>query len=59
MGLINYFKETKNEMKHITWPTVQQAVTFTVVVILVSLFVALLLGLFQYLFSEFIIKNII
>ena len=59
MGLITYFKETKNEMKHVTWPTTRQALVFTVAVVVVSVLVALLLGLFDYLFSEYIIKGII
>jgi preprotein translocase SecE subunit len=59
MSLITYFKDTKNEMKHVTWPTVRQTVVFTVAVIIVSLLVAALLGFFDYVFSEYLIKNII
>lgn len=59
MSLITYFKETRIEMKHVTWPTTRQSVIFTVAVIIVSLLVAALLGFFDYVFSEYIIKNII
>lgn len=59
MSLITYFKDTKAEMKHVTWPTARQAVIFTVAVILTSVIVAVLLGFFDYVFSEYIIKNII
>ena len=59
MSLITYFKETKTEIKHVTWPSMRQAVIYTVAVIAVSVVVAALLGFFDYIFSEFIIKNII
>ncbi len=59
MSLITYFKDTKNEMKHVTWPTPRQTVVFTVSVIVMSLFVALFLGFFDYIFSEYVIKYII
>ena len=59
MSIITYFKETKNEMKHFTWPSMRQAVIYTVAVVVVSVAVALLLGFFDYIFSEFIIKNVI
>ncbi|MDD5170891.1 MAG: preprotein translocase subunit SecE [Syntrophales bacterium] len=59
MSLITYFKDTKNEMKHVTWPTVRQTVVFTVAVIVVSVIVAALLGLFDYIFSTYVIQNII
>jgi len=59
MSLITYFKETKIEIKYVTWPTVRQAVIFTIAVIVVSIIVAILLGFFDYIFSEFIIKNVI
>ena len=52
MGIINYVKETRGELKHVSWPTKKQAVTYTVVVILLSLGIALYLGLFDYIFSQ-------
>ena len=48
MGLIQYIKETQVELKHVSWPTRRQAIAFTVVVILVSVGVALYLGLLDY-----------
>ena len=49
--LVNYVKETKGEMRHVSWPTRKQSTIFTIVVILVSLFVAAYLGFFDYIFS--------
>lgn len=52
MGLFNYFKETKTEMKHVNWPTRQQTISFTIIVIVLSVLVAAFLGFFDYLFAN-------
>jgi preprotein translocase SecE subunit len=52
MGLIQYIKETQVELKHVSWPTRNQAIVFTIVVILVSVGTALFLG-----FLDFLLKN--
>ncbi|MGB8815835.1 MAG: preprotein translocase subunit SecE [Minisyncoccia bacterium] len=49
--LTDYILETKTEMKHVSWPTRQQTIIFTVVIILVSVGVSVYLGLFDYIFS--------
>ncbi|HEV8666298.1 MAG TPA: preprotein translocase subunit SecE [Candidatus Paceibacterota bacterium] len=54
----NYLKEVRAEMKHVSWPSRNQTIVFTVVVIGVSLFTALYLGAWDYLFSLFIKKII-
>ncbi len=51
-SFIEYLKETKGELKHVRWPTKQQTVVFTIVVILISLGVAFFLGLFDFLFLK-------
>lgn len=51
MAFIEYLKETKAELKHVSWPTRKQAIAFTVIVIAVSIFTAVFLGLFDTLFS--------
>jgi preprotein translocase subunit SecE len=50
--LINYFKETKEEMGHVSWPTRRQTIVYTSLVIFISLFVAVLLGVFDALFTK-------
>lgn len=47
-----YIKEVIAESKNVTWPTRNQTIFFTIAVIIVSLFVAYYLGLFDYLFSR-------
>ena len=51
MGIINYIRETKGEMKHVSWPTRYQATMYTVLIIVISLFVAAYLGLFDWIFT--------
>ncbi len=49
--LTTYLKETKTELGHVNWPTRNQTIIFTVAVVLISLAVAYLLGLFDAIFS--------
>lgn len=59
MSLISYFKGTAAEIKHISWPTTKQAGIYTTLVILISLFVAAYLGVFDHIFTtgiNFLVK---
>lgn len=58
MGLTDYIKETQVEMRHVTWPTRSQAINYTIVVILISLVVAAILGLFDGIFHSLLAKII-
>ncbi|MCA9363751.1 preprotein translocase subunit SecE [Candidatus Kaiserbacteria bacterium] len=49
---INYLKDTKTELKHVSWPSYKQAATYTALVIGISILVALFTGAFDYLFSQ-------
>lgn len=51
MSITSYLKETRAELSQVTWPTWNQAVLFTVAVIVISLAVAYFLGFFDFLFS--------
>lgn len=51
MKLIEYIKETRAEMRHVIWPKTSVAVTYTVLIIILCILVALLLGFFDYLFG--------
>ncbi len=44
---IEYLKDTKGEMKHVSWPTKQQTIAYTILVIALSLFISVLLGVFD------------
>ncbi len=58
MGLAQYIRDTKGELKHVSWPTRRQAIIFTVIVILISVAVSFYLGLFDALFT-FILEKIV
>jgi preprotein translocase subunit SecE len=47
---IEYIKEVKSEMKNVTWPTRNQAVFFTLAVLIISVAIAYYLGFFDYVF---------
>ncbi len=51
MSIIQYFKDTQGELRHVAWPTRAQTIVFTVLVAFVSVAVALYLGLFDYIFT--------
>ncbi len=58
MKLVEYIRETKGELKHVSWPTRRQAIAFTVLVVALSLIVSVYLGVFDAIFSE-IVKMIV
>ena len=49
--LIEYVKAVRDEFAHVTWPTRNQAIAYTALVIGISLFVAVLLGGFDFIFT--------
>jgi len=51
MNIQNYIKDTKGELKHVTWPTKEQTINFTLIVIALSLVVGALLGVFDFIFT--------
>ena len=52
MSLFSYFQETQAELRHVAWPTQLQTIVYTVLVIGISLFIALYLGLFDFIFTS-------
>jgi preprotein translocase subunit SecE len=52
--MFDYFRNVRAEMKHVSWPSRRLTIVYTVVVILVSLAVAIYLGLLDYIFTGFI-----
>lgn len=55
----SFLKESKIELKKVTWPTREDAIRHTVVVIILSLVIAAFLGtldkIFQFLLSVFVL----
>jgi preprotein translocase SecE subunit len=52
MKITDYVKETKTEMSHVTWPTRKQAAAYSLLVVLISIGIAVFLGVFDYIFSR-------
>jgi len=53
-SFINYLKDTRAELKHVSWPTRKQAINYTLLVICISILVALLLGFMDFTFTRLI-----
>ena len=53
-----FFSESQQELRHVNWPTRDEAIRLTTIVIGISVGLAVFLGSFDYLFS-FLIKNIV
>jgi len=51
-AVIKYLKETRAELKKVNWPSRQEATNLTLIVIAVTTFMALLLGLLDYIFAK-------
>ena len=56
--LTNYLKDVKLEMRKVDWPTREEWVRHTIMVIAVTLVVAVILSMFDLLFTGFL-RNII
>ncbi len=56
MKLVDYIKDTKSELKHVSWPTRKQAITFTMIVVVISIVIAIYLGALDALFTLLLSK---
>ena len=56
--LVQYIKDSKNEIKKVTWPTKKEIKQHTILVITISLAVAAFLGLVDYILTQVIEKII-
>lgn len=51
MGFIDYLRDTRGELRHVTWPTRAQAINYTIIVLSISIGTGIFLGFLDYLFS--------
>ena len=56
--ITEYFKETKTELKHVIWPSRNQTLYYTLIVIVLSVIIAYYLGIFDFIFSQGLTKII-
>ena len=52
--MLNHFKDVRAEMKHVSWPSTRLTIAYSAVVVILSLAVAVYLGLLDFVFSGFI-----
>ncbi len=50
--VVKYFRETRGELRKVTWPTREDALRLTRIVILTSLGFAVFLGALDFVFSQ-------
>ncbi len=50
-AIVRYFKETRAELKKVTWPTREEALNLTLIVVGFTIFMAAVLGLIDYIFA--------
>lgn len=58
MSFIQYLRDTKGELAHVSWPSRNQAIVFTILTVVLSVLTSLYLGVFDSLFL-FIIKKFV
>lgn len=59
-NVLGFLNEVKEELGKVAWPSQEQTIRYTVLVILVALFVGLFLGVLDWvltIFTDFIIKS--
>ena len=49
--IIKYFKETRAELRKVNWPSRQEALNLTLIVVAFTVFMAALLGIIDYIFA--------
>jgi preprotein translocase subunit SecE len=50
-----YFRETIGEMRKVTWPTRQEAISLTIVVLIVVTVMSVFLGVLDFLYARFFV----
>jgi preprotein translocase subunit SecE len=50
--IIKYLKETRAELRKVSWPTRQEALNLTLIVVAFTVFMAALLGIIDYIFAQ-------
>ena len=51
-AVIRYFSEVRGELRKVTWPTRQEAIRWTAIVLVVMILMTIVLSSFDFLFSR-------
>jgi len=57
--IVEFLKEARTEGKKVAWPSKKQVVRHTIAVVALSLFVAIILGTFDFLFTTILERFIL
>lgn len=49
---LDYLRDTRGELKHVSWPTQRQTMIYTAIVVALSVLTAAYLGALDYVFKE-------
>jgi preprotein translocase subunit SecE len=55
-SFVAYVKETRSELKHVSWPTKKQTINFTIAVVVISILTSLYLAFFDGIFISILQK---
>lgn len=50
-AIVRYFKDTRAELRRVTWPTREEAKNLTLIIVTVTVVMAVFLGLLDYVFQ--------
>jgi len=50
--ITEYLNETKTELKHVIWPSKNQTLYYTVIVIILSVVISYYLGIWDFIFAQ-------
>lgn len=48
MQFIDYLRDTKAELRHVSWPTKRQAINYTIIVLVISIGTGIFLGVLDF-----------
>ena len=58
MQFIDYLRDTKAELRHVSWPTKRQTINYTIIVLVISIGTGVFLGILDFGFAA-ILKRFI
>lgn len=58
MSFSQYLKDTQAELRHVAWPTRMQTIQYTLLVVALSVFIAVYLGFFDFLFTKMLARGL-
>lgn len=56
--IAQYIKDTRGELHHVAWPTREQTIVYTILIAGISVFIALYLGFFDFIFTTSLAKGL-